>query len=209
MAALRVHRRLATGELQAVTAQIGLLGSAEDLEALLRLALEGDADPALRVAALDALAKAKAERNTTPGGDLRRVAALVGAAEPAIRQAGIRLAGAWGVGEVTKVLVEMASSESAEWSVRAAAIDGLAGVPDGGGKPALRSIVEADLKQLRFAISIYERYDKAIQASEIYKELVARMREELDYRREAAQMALYRHMLADEAGVHVPVSMPE
>ena len=75
--------------------------------------------------------------------------------------------------------------------------------------PDMGSIVEADLKQLRFAISIYERYDKAIQASEIYKELVARMREELDYRREAAQMALYRHMLADEAGVHVPDSLPD
>jgi predicted unusual protein kinase regulating ubiquinone biosynthesis (AarF/ABC1/UbiB family) len=75
--------------------------------------------------------------------------------------------------------------------------------------PDMGSIVEADLKQLRFAISIYERYDKAIQASEIYKELVARMREELDYRREAAQMALYRHMLVDEAGVHVPDSIPD
>ena len=75
--------------------------------------------------------------------------------------------------------------------------------------PDMASIVEADLKQLRFAISIYERYDKAIQASEIYKELVARMREELDYRREAAQMTLYRNMLADESGVHVPETVPD
>jgi predicted unusual protein kinase regulating ubiquinone biosynthesis (AarF/ABC1/UbiB family) len=75
--------------------------------------------------------------------------------------------------------------------------------------PDMGSTVEADLKQLRFAISIYERYDKAIQASEIYKELVARMREELDYRREAAQMDLYRNMLADEPGVHVPSNVPE
>jgi predicted unusual protein kinase regulating ubiquinone biosynthesis (AarF/ABC1/UbiB family) len=75
--------------------------------------------------------------------------------------------------------------------------------------PDMGSIVEADLKQLHFAISIYERYDKAIQVSEIYKELVARMREELDYRREASQMALYQHMLANETGVHVPESIPE
>ena len=75
--------------------------------------------------------------------------------------------------------------------------------------PDMSSIVEADLKQLRFAISIYERYDKAIQASEIYKELVARMREELDYHREAAQMALYQHMLAGEPGVHVPEAIRE
>ncbi|MEL0022572.1 MAG: AarF/UbiB family protein [Rickettsiales bacterium] len=75
--------------------------------------------------------------------------------------------------------------------------------------PDMASIVEADLKQLRFAISIYERYDKAIRASEIYKELVARMREELDYRREAAQMALYRHMLESEPGAHVPEAIAE
>jgi predicted unusual protein kinase regulating ubiquinone biosynthesis (AarF/ABC1/UbiB family) len=75
--------------------------------------------------------------------------------------------------------------------------------------PDMASIVEADLKQLRFAISIYQRYDKAIQASEIYTELVARMREELDYRREGKQMALYRDMLAGEAGVHVPATVTE
>ncbi|MDA0342336.1 MAG: AarF/UbiB family protein [Proteobacteria bacterium] len=75
--------------------------------------------------------------------------------------------------------------------------------------PDMASIVEADLKQLRFAISIYQRYDKAIQASEIYTELVARMREELDYRREGKQMALYRDMLAGEAAVHVPETVTE
>ena len=75
--------------------------------------------------------------------------------------------------------------------------------------PDMSSIVEADLKQLRFAISVYEKYDKAIKASEIYTELVARMREELDYRREAAHMNLYRAMLADEAHVHVPEPVPD
>jgi predicted unusual protein kinase regulating ubiquinone biosynthesis (AarF/ABC1/UbiB family) len=75
--------------------------------------------------------------------------------------------------------------------------------------PDMSSIVEADLKQLRFAISIYERYDKAIQTSEIYTELVARMREELDYRREAAQMTLYSNMLMEESGVHVPEAIAE
>lgn len=70
--------------------------------------------------------------------------------------------------------------------------------------PDMNSAVEADLKQLRLAMSIYQRYDNAINASEIYKELSARIREELDYIREGRNMALYRLMLAKEETVHVP-----
>ena len=70
--------------------------------------------------------------------------------------------------------------------------------------PDMNSAVEADLKQLRLAMSIYQRYDNAINASEIYKELSARIREELDYIREGRNMALYRLMFAKEETVHVP-----
>ena len=70
--------------------------------------------------------------------------------------------------------------------------------------PDMNSAVEADLKQLRLAMSIYQRYDNAINASEIYKELSARIREELDYILEGQNMALYRLMLAKEETVHVP-----
>ena len=70
--------------------------------------------------------------------------------------------------------------------------------------PDMNSAVEADLKQLRLAMSIYQRYDSAINASEIYKELSARIREELDYVREGRNMALYRLMLSNEDTVHVP-----
>ncbi len=47
--------------------------------------------------------------------------------------------------------------------------------------------------------------DGAIQQEEIYKELVERLREELDYGREAAQMRLYGLMLGNDPTVHVPV----
>jgi predicted unusual protein kinase regulating ubiquinone biosynthesis (AarF/ABC1/UbiB family) len=70
--------------------------------------------------------------------------------------------------------------------------------------PDMNSAVEADLKQLRFAMSIYQRYDNAINASEIYKELSARIREELDYVREGCNMTLYRLMLQEETTVHIP-----
>ena len=70
--------------------------------------------------------------------------------------------------------------------------------------PDMASAVEADLKQLKAVFAIYRRYDKAIDPTQIHLELSERLREELDYRREAANMALYRAMLADEQGVHVP-----
>lgn len=70
--------------------------------------------------------------------------------------------------------------------------------------PDMGSVVEADLRQLKMAIGLYARLDNAIKQEEIYKELSARLREELDYKREAAQMRLYGIMLADTPEVHVP-----
>jgi len=70
--------------------------------------------------------------------------------------------------------------------------------------PDMSSAVEADLKQLKFVFSIYRRYDNSIDPSEIHAELSERLREELDYQREAQNMLLYRHMLAGEDCVHVP-----
>ena len=70
--------------------------------------------------------------------------------------------------------------------------------------PEMRSVVEADLRQLRLVFALYERYDRTIDTVEIHKELSARLREELDYRREARHMDLYRAMLAAEPEVHVP-----
>ena len=75
--------------------------------------------------------------------------------------------------------------------------------------PDMPSTVEADLRQLRLAMAVYHRMDNAIQHEEIYKELTARLREELDYEREAAQMRLYGLMLADQPGVHVPVPLAD
>ena len=75
--------------------------------------------------------------------------------------------------------------------------------------PDMSSAVEADLSQLRLAFSIYERYDRAISTDQIHAELSARLREELDYAREAAHMVLYRNMLSKEPGVHVPEPIPE
>ncbi len=70
--------------------------------------------------------------------------------------------------------------------------------------PDMASTVEADLRQLRLAMSLYRRMDAAINSDDIYAELAERLREELDYRREAAQMRLYGLMLEGDPFVSIP-----
>jgi predicted unusual protein kinase regulating ubiquinone biosynthesis (AarF/ABC1/UbiB family) len=75
--------------------------------------------------------------------------------------------------------------------------------------PDMASAVEADLRQLKLVMSIYERYDRAVSTGDIHAEIADRLREELDYEREAKHIALYRRMLAKEGGVHVPEVLPD
>jgi predicted unusual protein kinase regulating ubiquinone biosynthesis (AarF/ABC1/UbiB family) len=75
--------------------------------------------------------------------------------------------------------------------------------------PDMASVVEADLKQLRWIITLYRRYDTAIDPSDIHAEITERLREELDYGREARNMALYRHILAGVPTVHIPQVFPD
>jgi predicted unusual protein kinase regulating ubiquinone biosynthesis (AarF/ABC1/UbiB family) len=75
--------------------------------------------------------------------------------------------------------------------------------------PDMASAVEADLRQLKLAMSLYERYDRAVTTGEIHAEISDRLREELDYAREAAHMRLYGVILRGEPGVAVPLPVPE
>jgi len=75
--------------------------------------------------------------------------------------------------------------------------------------PDMQSAVEADLQQLDWLFAIHRRMDPAIDTTEIAKEIGARVREELDYRREAKHVALYRAMLADQGLIRVPNVWPE
>ena len=70
--------------------------------------------------------------------------------------------------------------------------------------PDMGAVVEADLRQLKMAFSIYRRYDRSIDPTEVHAELSQRLREELDYRREAANIGLYRCMLKNEKRVRLP-----
>jgi len=75
--------------------------------------------------------------------------------------------------------------------------------------PDMQSAVEADLNQLQLLLSLRKRFDPAIDTSEIGVEIAARLREELDYAREAKHVALYQAMLKDEPSVRVPNVWPE
>jgi predicted unusual protein kinase regulating ubiquinone biosynthesis (AarF/ABC1/UbiB family) len=70
--------------------------------------------------------------------------------------------------------------------------------------PDMPSVVEADLRQLKLGLQLYQRMDSALDNEDAYAEIAERLREELDYTREAAHQRLYRLILADEPDVHVP-----
>ena len=75
--------------------------------------------------------------------------------------------------------------------------------------PDMQSAVEADLRQLEFVFALHRRMDPVIDTREIAQEIGARVREELDYEREAKHAALYRQVLDDVPEVRVPSVAPE
>lgn len=75
--------------------------------------------------------------------------------------------------------------------------------------PDMQSAVAADLKQLDLALALHRRMGAAIDTRDIAVEVADRLREELDYAREAKHVALYRHMLAGAAEVRTPGVRPE
>lgn len=75
--------------------------------------------------------------------------------------------------------------------------------------PDMQSAVEADLSQLEWVFAVHRRMDPAIDTREIAKEIGERVREELDYEREAKHAALYTQTLSDVEEVRVPRVHPE
>ncbi len=70
--------------------------------------------------------------------------------------------------------------------------------------PDMQSAVEADLGQLKLIFAIHRRMDPAIDTSQIAEEIGARLREELDYDREARHMRLYAGILSSIDTIRVP-----
>jgi predicted unusual protein kinase regulating ubiquinone biosynthesis (AarF/ABC1/UbiB family) len=70
--------------------------------------------------------------------------------------------------------------------------------------PDMSSVIEADLFQLRFALSIYKRYQGALDTQDVFDEISDRLREELDYVNEARNMQIFQEILKGDLGVRIP-----
>jgi predicted unusual protein kinase regulating ubiquinone biosynthesis (AarF/ABC1/UbiB family) len=70
--------------------------------------------------------------------------------------------------------------------------------------PDMASAVEADLAQLDMLFALHRRMSPAIDGRDAVKEIGARVREELDYGREARHARLYALMLREVDEVRVP-----
>ncbi|MFZ4121669.1 MAG: ABC1 kinase family protein [Caulobacterales bacterium] len=75
--------------------------------------------------------------------------------------------------------------------------------------PDMASAVESDIAQLNNLMGVYRRFGKVVDPSEIQIELADRLREELDYEREAKHIALYQHMLSDTDDIRPPTPRPD
>jgi predicted unusual protein kinase regulating ubiquinone biosynthesis (AarF/ABC1/UbiB family) len=70
--------------------------------------------------------------------------------------------------------------------------------------PDMQSAVESDLGQLRALIGLFKRMDGSIDPSEMIVEIGDRLREELDYEREAKLMAVYGGFFTGRDDIQVP-----
>jgi predicted unusual protein kinase regulating ubiquinone biosynthesis (AarF/ABC1/UbiB family) len=75
--------------------------------------------------------------------------------------------------------------------------------------PEMQSAVESDLSQLRTLIGLFKRVDQSIDPSEAVVEIGDRLREELDYAREAKAMRLYARFFEDRADIMTPEPVAE
>jgi predicted unusual protein kinase regulating ubiquinone biosynthesis (AarF/ABC1/UbiB family) len=75
--------------------------------------------------------------------------------------------------------------------------------------PGMQDTVESDLKQAGWLLNMFERYEGSVRTGRIVEELKERIFEELDYSLEYRRIAMYREMLANEPGVHVPEPIHE
>ena len=75
--------------------------------------------------------------------------------------------------------------------------------------PEMQSAVESDLGQLRTLLSLARRVERSLDATAVLDEVGDRLREELDYAREAKAMRLYRNFFAGRDDIRVPETVDE
>ena len=60
--------------------------------------------------------------------------------------------------------------------------------------PNMKSVIDADLKQLKLVFRLYRNFDKSISTVDIHRELEVRLNEELDYQRERKNIKVYDYI---------------
>jgi predicted unusual protein kinase regulating ubiquinone biosynthesis (AarF/ABC1/UbiB family) len=70
--------------------------------------------------------------------------------------------------------------------------------------PEMQSAVESDLAQLQAVLALFRRMERAIDPSAVLDEIGDRLREELDYTREAKAMTLYGRFFAGRDDIATP-----
>ncbi|MEL6323253.1 MAG: AarF/ABC1/UbiB kinase family protein [Pseudomonadota bacterium] len=75
--------------------------------------------------------------------------------------------------------------------------------------PEMSSAVESDVGQLKTLLGVFKRLDGSIDPTAMVDEISDRLREELDYEREAKAMRLYGIMLAEKDFITVPAPMAD
>lgn len=75
--------------------------------------------------------------------------------------------------------------------------------------PDMASAVESDVGQLKTLLGLFKRMDGSIDPTEMVGEITDRLREELDYQREAKHMRLYADMLSSRGFVNTPEPIAE
>ena len=75
--------------------------------------------------------------------------------------------------------------------------------------PEMQSAVESDLAQLRTLLAMARRMERTLDPTEALEEIGDRLREELDYGREAAAMRLYRQFFADRDDIVAPETLDD
>ncbi len=148
---------------------IGKRGSAADLGFLLEQALSPEFTPANRLRALEALSEAALTRDVRPEGDLGRLAPLVEAkadADPAARQAAVRLAGLWKVETLGPALRSIAGSADTPGPLRASALDALAAIGGKEGRASIEALTAPGkaLAVRALAVAALARFDVAAAA---------------------------------------------
>ena len=75
--------------------------------------------------------------------------------------------------------------------------------------PQMEKILEADLSNLRAFLGVYHAFNKALDTSEVQKEISERLHEELDYIQENQNILLYQNLFKDSSFVKIPQTYPE